>query len=95
MQFAKLNTAAQQREAIVRGRSLLPYRLRYTGLGVSYRNRKIFVTIQLPNLIIPHGTTSFYEQLKHTTLIYQISLSSQQCHQTRPYALICSFKRQK
>ncbi|MDR1289775.1 MAG: hypothetical protein LBK06_01090 [Planctomycetaceae bacterium] len=29
LQFAKLNTAAQQREAIVQGRSLLPYRLRY------------------------------------------------------------------
>ncbi|MDR1289932.1 MAG: hypothetical protein LBK06_01880 [Planctomycetaceae bacterium] len=29
LKFAKLNTAAQQREAIVRGRSLLPYRLRY------------------------------------------------------------------
>ncbi|MDR1290759.1 MAG: hypothetical protein LBK06_06125 [Planctomycetaceae bacterium] len=27
MKFAKLNTAAQQREAIVQGRSLLPYRL--------------------------------------------------------------------
>ncbi|MDR1291364.1 MAG: hypothetical protein LBK06_09185 [Planctomycetaceae bacterium] len=30
--FAKLNTAAQQREAVVQGRSLLPYRLRYTDL---------------------------------------------------------------
>ncbi|MDR1290735.1 MAG: hypothetical protein LBK06_06005 [Planctomycetaceae bacterium] len=29
LKFAKLNTAAQQREAIVQGRSLLPYRLRY------------------------------------------------------------------
>ncbi|MDR1290077.1 MAG: hypothetical protein LBK06_02630 [Planctomycetaceae bacterium] len=28
--FVKLNTAAQQREEIVQGRSLLPYRLRYT-----------------------------------------------------------------
>ncbi|MDR1290225.1 MAG: hypothetical protein LBK06_03395 [Planctomycetaceae bacterium] len=27
--FAKLNTVAQQREAVTRGRSLLPYRLRY------------------------------------------------------------------
>ncbi|MDR1289700.1 MAG: hypothetical protein LBK06_00715 [Planctomycetaceae bacterium] len=32
MKFAKLNTAAQQREAIVQGRSLLPYRLRYKSL---------------------------------------------------------------
>jgi hypothetical protein len=30
LKFAKLNTAAQQREAVTRGRSLLPYRLRYT-----------------------------------------------------------------
>ncbi|MDR1290492.1 MAG: hypothetical protein LBK06_04750 [Planctomycetaceae bacterium] len=30
LKFAKLNTAAQQREAVVQGRSLLPYRLRYT-----------------------------------------------------------------
>ncbi|MDR1290110.1 MAG: hypothetical protein LBK06_02800 [Planctomycetaceae bacterium] len=29
LKFAKLNTAAQQREAIVQGRSLSPYRLRY------------------------------------------------------------------
>ncbi|MDR0391780.1 MAG: hypothetical protein LBH59_07730, partial [Planctomycetaceae bacterium] len=29
LKFAKLNTAAQQREAVVQGRSLLPYRLRY------------------------------------------------------------------
>ncbi|MDR1290657.1 MAG: hypothetical protein LBK06_05600 [Planctomycetaceae bacterium] len=29
LKFAKLNTAAQQRETVVQGRSLLPYRLRY------------------------------------------------------------------
>ncbi|MDR1289733.1 MAG: hypothetical protein LBK06_00880 [Planctomycetaceae bacterium] len=29
LKFAKLNTAAQQREAVGQGRSLLPYRLRY------------------------------------------------------------------
>jgi hypothetical protein len=29
LKFVKLNTAAQQREAVTRGRSLLPYRLRY------------------------------------------------------------------
>ncbi|MDR1290132.1 MAG: hypothetical protein LBK06_02910 [Planctomycetaceae bacterium] len=29
LKFVKLNTAAQQREAVVQGRSLLPYRLRY------------------------------------------------------------------
>ncbi|MDR1291557.1 MAG: hypothetical protein LBK06_10185 [Planctomycetaceae bacterium] len=29
LKFAKLNTVAQQREAVNRGRSLLPYRLRY------------------------------------------------------------------
>jgi hypothetical protein len=29
LKFAKLNTAAQQREAVVQGRNLLPYRLRY------------------------------------------------------------------
>ncbi|MDR1291444.1 MAG: hypothetical protein LBK06_09610 [Planctomycetaceae bacterium] len=28
LKFAKLNTVAQQREAVTRGRSLLPYRLR-------------------------------------------------------------------
>jgi hypothetical protein len=30
LKFVKLNTVAQQREAVTRGRSLLPYRLRYT-----------------------------------------------------------------
>ncbi|MDR1290853.1 MAG: hypothetical protein LBK06_06600 [Planctomycetaceae bacterium] len=35
LKFAKLNMVAQQREAVTRGRSLLPYRLRYaTGLFV-------------------------------------------------------------
>ncbi|MDR1140606.1 MAG: hypothetical protein LBL62_02870 [Planctomycetaceae bacterium] len=29
LKFAKLNAVAQQREAVTRGRSLLPYRLRY------------------------------------------------------------------
>jgi hypothetical protein len=29
LKFAKLDTVAQQREAVIRGRSLLPYRLRY------------------------------------------------------------------
>ncbi|MDR1290498.1 MAG: hypothetical protein LBK06_04780 [Planctomycetaceae bacterium] len=29
LKSAKLNTVAQQREAVTRGRSLLPYRLRY------------------------------------------------------------------
>ncbi|MDR1480036.1 MAG: hypothetical protein LBJ00_13960 [Planctomycetaceae bacterium] len=29
LKFLKLNTQAQQREAIVQGRSLSPYRLRY------------------------------------------------------------------
>ncbi|MDR1290877.1 MAG: hypothetical protein LBK06_06720 [Planctomycetaceae bacterium] len=29
LKVAKLNTVAQQREAVTRGRSLLPYRLRY------------------------------------------------------------------
>ncbi|MDR1290302.1 MAG: hypothetical protein LBK06_03785 [Planctomycetaceae bacterium] len=29
LKFAKLNTVAQQREAVAQGRSLSPYRLRY------------------------------------------------------------------
>jgi hypothetical protein len=33
LKFAKLNTVAQQREAVAQGRSLLPYRLRYR-LGI-------------------------------------------------------------
>ncbi|MDR1289686.1 MAG: hypothetical protein LBK06_00645 [Planctomycetaceae bacterium] len=36
LNFAKLNTAAQQREAVIRGRSLLPYRLRYNFWGMNY-----------------------------------------------------------
>ncbi|MDR1290705.1 MAG: hypothetical protein LBK06_05855 [Planctomycetaceae bacterium] len=36
LKFAKLNTAAQQREAIVQGRSLLPYRLRYKNFRVLF-----------------------------------------------------------
>ncbi|MDR1480215.1 MAG: hypothetical protein LBJ00_14865 [Planctomycetaceae bacterium] len=31
LKFLKLNTQAQQREAVVQGRSLSPYRLRYNG----------------------------------------------------------------
>ncbi|MDR1480457.1 MAG: hypothetical protein LBJ00_16100 [Planctomycetaceae bacterium] len=30
LKFLKLNAQAQQREAVVQGRSLSPYRLRYT-----------------------------------------------------------------
>ncbi|MDR1480448.1 MAG: hypothetical protein LBJ00_16055 [Planctomycetaceae bacterium] len=30
LKFLKLNTQTQQREAVVQGRSLSPYRLRYT-----------------------------------------------------------------
>ncbi|MDR1290709.1 MAG: hypothetical protein LBK06_05875 [Planctomycetaceae bacterium] len=30
LKSAKLNTVAQQREAVLQGRSLLPYRLRYS-----------------------------------------------------------------
>jgi hypothetical protein len=36
LKFAKLNTAAQQREAVTRGRSLLPYRLRYNNKEKKY-----------------------------------------------------------
>ncbi|MDR1477815.1 MAG: hypothetical protein LBJ00_02620 [Planctomycetaceae bacterium] len=32
LKFLKLNTQAQQREAVVQGRSLSPYRLRYNVL---------------------------------------------------------------
>ncbi|MDR1477627.1 MAG: hypothetical protein LBJ00_01660 [Planctomycetaceae bacterium] len=32
LKFLKLDTQAQQREAVVQGRSLSPYRLRYTRL---------------------------------------------------------------
>ncbi|MDR1140672.1 MAG: hypothetical protein LBL62_03200 [Planctomycetaceae bacterium] len=39
LKFAKLNTVAQQREAVTRGRSLLPYRLRYNGGDVSPKHR--------------------------------------------------------
>ncbi|MDR1291316.1 MAG: hypothetical protein LBK06_08945 [Planctomycetaceae bacterium] len=35
LKFAKLNTVAQQREAVVQGRSLLPYRLRYQMVNFS------------------------------------------------------------
>ncbi|MDR1477721.1 MAG: hypothetical protein LBJ00_02135 [Planctomycetaceae bacterium] len=40
LKFLKLNTQAQQREAVVQGRSLLPYRLRYktnktAGIGIT------------------------------------------------------------
>ncbi|MDR1290626.1 MAG: hypothetical protein LBK06_05440 [Planctomycetaceae bacterium] len=43
MKFAKLNTAAQQREAIVQGRSLLPYRLRYTQRCLYYVRVVFFI----------------------------------------------------
>ncbi|MDR1480451.1 MAG: hypothetical protein LBJ00_16070 [Planctomycetaceae bacterium] len=40
LKFLKLNTQAQQREAVAQGRSLSPYRLRYNGflrsLGTRY-----------------------------------------------------------
>ncbi|MDR1289880.1 MAG: hypothetical protein LBK06_01615 [Planctomycetaceae bacterium] len=38
LKFAKLNTVAQQREAVVQGRSLLPYRLRYIFTNKFWRN---------------------------------------------------------
>ncbi|MDR1053125.1 MAG: hypothetical protein LBL39_03025, partial [Planctomycetaceae bacterium] len=38
LKFEKLDTQAQQREAVVQGRSLSPYRLRYS---------KIFVTVHV------------------------------------------------
>ncbi|MDR1289920.1 MAG: hypothetical protein LBK06_01820 [Planctomycetaceae bacterium] len=34
LKFGKLNTQSQQRGAVVQGRSLSPYRLRYNGLHV-------------------------------------------------------------
>ncbi|MDR1290544.1 MAG: hypothetical protein LBK06_05025 [Planctomycetaceae bacterium] len=36
LKSAKLNTVAQQRGAVVQGRSLLPYRLRYLCVFVGY-----------------------------------------------------------
>ncbi|MDR1141947.1 MAG: hypothetical protein LBL62_09665 [Planctomycetaceae bacterium] len=43
LKFAKLNTVAQQREAVTRGRSLLPYRLRY--ISESFLNNTQFSKI--------------------------------------------------
>ncbi|MDR1290057.1 MAG: hypothetical protein LBK06_02530 [Planctomycetaceae bacterium] len=43
LKFAKLNTVAQQREAVTRGRSLLPYRLRYNGRYLVECNKGLFV----------------------------------------------------
>jgi hypothetical protein len=42
LKFVKLNTVAQQREAVVRGRSLLPYRLRYSGENFKTSCRRIY-----------------------------------------------------
>jgi hypothetical protein len=52
---------------------------------ISYLLFSFFATIQLPK---PNNSALYNEQLQHTALIYQISLSSQQIHQPRPYALI-------
>ncbi|MDR1289603.1 MAG: hypothetical protein LBK06_00230 [Planctomycetaceae bacterium] len=41
LKFAKLNTVAQQREAVTRGRSLLPYRLRYKWTKIIIRDTSI------------------------------------------------------
>ncbi|MDR1480287.1 MAG: hypothetical protein LBJ00_15235 [Planctomycetaceae bacterium] len=38
LKFLKLDTQAQQREAVVQGRSLSPYRLRYTRYGLKTIN---------------------------------------------------------
>ncbi|MDR1289955.1 MAG: hypothetical protein LBK06_02010 [Planctomycetaceae bacterium] len=43
LKFAKLNTVAQQREAVTRGRSLLPYRLRYNILNLRCFCNNFFV----------------------------------------------------
>jgi hypothetical protein len=37
LKIVKLNTVAQQREAVVQGRNLLPYRLRYIIEGLIFR----------------------------------------------------------
>ncbi|MDR1140185.1 MAG: hypothetical protein LBL62_00735 [Planctomycetaceae bacterium] len=53
LKFTKLITEAQQREAVTRGRSLLPYRLRYSLF------RYLFVAIWLlTNIVLPSGLES-------------------------------------
>ncbi|MDR1478548.1 MAG: hypothetical protein LBJ00_06365 [Planctomycetaceae bacterium] len=44
LKFLKLNTQAQQREAVVQGRSLSPYRLRY---------KSVLTTISTKNSLTP------------------------------------------
>ncbi|MDR1477854.1 MAG: hypothetical protein LBJ00_02820 [Planctomycetaceae bacterium] len=40
LKFLKLNTQAQQREAVVQGRSLSPYQLRYDNKSYNYTKCK-------------------------------------------------------
>jgi hypothetical protein len=42
LKFPKLDTQAQQREAVVQGRSLSPYRLRYIWVVFEYRSCAVF-----------------------------------------------------
>ncbi|MDR1290760.1 MAG: hypothetical protein LBK06_06130 [Planctomycetaceae bacterium] len=71
LKFAKLNTVAQQREAVTRGRSLLPYRLRYITyllllsvngckkiISVSsvVKNKNVFLEILYGYNLVPCGT---------------------------------------
>jgi hypothetical protein len=53
LKFGKLNTQAQQRGAVVHGRSLPPYRLRYKSHGISTIHqcfsRREFISIEKCN----------------------------------------------
>jgi hypothetical protein len=56
----------------------------YTGAG-----KAVGFALEQPLHVValPYSALRILKQLQHTTLIYQISLSSQQSHQTRPYPL--------
>ncbi|MDR1291192.1 MAG: DUF1559 domain-containing protein, partial [Planctomycetaceae bacterium] len=69
LKFAKLNTVAQQREAVNWGRSLLPYRLRYKMSGTNYKisfnsNERIKMS-KIESLIsdgfLPQNKTVYHE----------------------------------
>ncbi|MDR1477914.1 MAG: hypothetical protein LBJ00_03125 [Planctomycetaceae bacterium] len=48
LKFPKLNTQAQQREAVVQGRSLSPYRLRYNeNLFSNFAQKRVCQQFQL------------------------------------------------
>ncbi|MDR1480987.1 MAG: hypothetical protein LBJ00_18845 [Planctomycetaceae bacterium] len=66
LKFPKLNTQAQQREAVVQGRSLSPYRLRYTIAEIYSANK---IKCQTKMLLTIRHLTGFHNRVLNFSMI--------------------------